>query len=639
MAEVMQFKTESKRLLELMINSIYTNKEIFLREIISNASDAIDKYHYISLTSDKLPKNNDYEININIDKENRLLTITDNGIGMTKDELINSLGTIAKSGSLEFIEKLKENKDKAADIDIIGQFGVGFYSAFMVANLIEVKTRSLLDDKGYLFKSTGEDTFEISEIDKENTGTEIILHLRKNDDEFEYDTFLDEWKIKGLVKQYSDYVRYPIKMEVTKSVIKEGTEDSENPEYIDTKEIEVLNSMTPIWKKSKFEVTDEDYNNFYKQKYYDHNDPLLHLAINVEGKLEYTTLLFIPSEPPYNLYSEKYEKGLQLYCKGVFIMDKCKELLPDYLRFVKGLVDSSDLNLNISRELLQKSKVLKDIANNIEKKVINKLEALMKDDFDKYLEFYKHYGLNLKFGIYEDFGMKKDLLKDLILYNTINEEKMISLKQYVENMKEKQEFIYYASAKTKEQVNAMPQMDLVKKQGYDVLILSDDVDEFVLNILMEYDGHKFKSINQGDLDLLDEEEKKKINELNETKKPLLDALKDALKNDVKDVVLSKRLTDSAVCLVSSDGMSFEMEKVLSNMPNNNTDLKAERILEINPNHELFNALEKIYLDAPSDINKYADLLYNQALLMEGFSIKDPVDFSNKMCDLIIRASK
>lgn len=639
MAEVMQFKTESKRLLELMINSIYTNKEIFLREIISNASDAIDKYHYISLTSDKLPKNNDYEININIDKENRLLTITDNGIGMTKDELINSLGTIAKSGSLEFIEKLKENKDKAADIDIIGQFGVGFYSAFMVANLIEVKTRSLLDDKGYLFKSTGEDTFEISEIDKENTGTEIILHLRKNDDEFEYDTFLDEWKIKGLVKQYSDYVRYPIKMEVTKSVIKEGTEDSENPEYIDTKEIEVLNSMTPIWKKSKSEVTDEDYNNFYKQKYYDHNDPLLHLAINVEGKLEYTTLLFIPSEPPYNLYSEKYEKGLQLYCKGVFIMDKCKELLPDYLRFVKGLVDSSDLNLNISRELLQKSKVLKDIANNIEKKVINKLEALMKDDFDKYLEFYKHYGLNLKFGIYEDFGMKKDLLKDLILYNTINEEKMISLKQYVENMKEKQEFIYYASAKTKEQVNAMPQMDLVKKQGYDVLILSDDVDEFVLNILMEYDGHKFKSINQGDLDLLDEEEKKKINELNETKKPLLDALKDALKNDVKDVVLSKRLTDSAVCLVSSDGMSFEMEKVLSNMPNNNTDLKAERILEINPNHELFNALEKIYLDAPSDINKYADLLYNQALLMEGFSIKDPVDFSNKMCDLIIRASK
>ncbi len=639
MAEVMQFKTESKRLLELMINSIYTNKEIFLREIISNASDAIDKYHYISLTSDKLPKNNDYEINLIIDKENRLLTISDNGIGMTKEELINSLGTIAKSGSLEFIEKLKENKEKAADIDIIGQFGVGFYSAFMVANLIEVRTRSLLDNKGYLFKSTGEDTFEISEIEKDNSGTEIILHLRPNDDEFEYDTFLDEWKIKGLVKQYSDYVRYPIKMEVTKSVVKEGTEDSENPEYVDTKEIEVLNSMTPIWKKSKSEVTDEDYNNFYKQKYYDHNDPLLHLAINVEGKLEYTTLLFIPSEPPYNLYSEKYEKGLQLYCKGVFIMDKCKELLPDYLRFVKGLVDSSDLNLNISRELLQKSKVLKDIANNIEKKVVNKLEALMKDDFDKYLEFYKHYGLNLKFGIYEDFGMKKDLLKDLILYNTINEDKMVSLKQYVENMKEKQEFIYYASAKTKEQVNAMPQMDLVKKQGYDVLVLSDDVDEFVLNILMEYEGHKFKSINQGDLDLLDEDEKKKINELNETKKPLLDSLKDALKNDVKDVVLSKRLTDSAVCLVSSDGMSFEMEKVLSNMPNNNTDLKAERILEINPNHELFNALEKIYLDNPNDINKYADLLYNQALLMEGFNIKDPVDFSNKMCDLIIRASK
>ena len=638
MAEVMQFKTESKRLLELMINSIYTNKEIFLREIISNASDAIDKYHYLSLTDDKLPKTNNYEIQIKVDKENRTLTISDNGIGMTKDELINSLGTIAKSGSLEFLEKLKDSKEKPSDIDIIGQFGVGFYSAFMVANLIEVRTRSLYDTTGYLFKSTGEDTFEISEINKENTGTDVTLFLRPSDDEYDYDSFLDEWKIKGLVKQYSDYVRYPIKMEVTKSVEKEPVEEGKDPEYVEVTEMETLNSMTPIWKKSKSELTDEDYNNFYKQKYYDSKDPLMHIAMNVEGKLEYTALLYIPSEPPYNLYSEKYEKGLQLYCKGVFIMDKCKELLPDYLRFVKGLVDSSDLNLNISRELLQKSKVLKDIADNIEKKVVNKLQALMKDDFDKYLEFYKHYGLNLKFGIYEDFGMKKDLLKDLILYNTINQEKMISLKQYVDAMKENQEFIYYASAKTKEQVNAMPQMDLIKKQGYDVLILTDDVDEFLINILMEYEGHKFKSINQGDLDLLDEEEKKKINELNESKKPLLDALKEALKGEVKDVVLSKRLTDSAVCLVSSDGVSFEMEKVIANMPNN-PNLKAEKILEINPNHELFNALEKVYLNNPTEINEYADLLYNQALLMEGFEISDPVAFSKKMCDLMIKSVK
>lgn len=638
MAEVMQFKTESKRLLELMINSIYTNKEIFLREIISNASDAIDKYHYLSLTDDKLPKTNDYEILISIDKDNRTLTISDNGIGMTKEELINSLGTIAKSGSLEFLEKLKDSKEKPSDIDIIGQFGVGFYSAFMVANLIEVRTRSLYDTKGYLFKSTGEDTFEISEIEKEDSGTEVTLHLRPSDDEYDYDTFLDEWKIKGLVKQYSDYVRYPIKMEVTRSVPKGEAEEGKEPEYVEVKEMETLNSMTPIWKKAKSEVTDEDYNNFYKQKYYDNKDPLMHIAMNVEGKLEYTALLYIPSEPPYNLYSEKYEKGLQLYCKGVFIMDKCKELLPDYLRFVKGLVDSSDLNLNISRELLQKSKVLKDIADNIEKKVVSRLQSLMKDDFDKYLEFYKHYGLNLKFGVYEDFGMKKDLLKDLILYNTVNQDNMISLKQYVDGMKEGQEFIYYVSAKTKEQVNAMPQMDLIKKQGYDVLILPDDVDEFLINILMEYEGHKFKSVNQGDLDLLDEEEKKKINELNESKKPLLDALKEALKDDVKDVVLSKRLTDSAVCLVSSDGVSFEMEKVLANMPNN-PDLKAEKILEINPNHELFSALEKVYLNNPSEIGEYANLLYNQALLMEGFEIKDPVAFSKKMCDLMVKAAK
>ncbi len=642
MSEVREFKTESKRLLDLMINSIYTNKEIFLRELISNASDAIDKYHYLSLSEDKLPRKNDYEINLSIDSKNRTLTIKDNGIGMTYDELVNSLGTIAKSGSLEFMEKIKElnksEEDKEvskADIDIIAEFGVGFYSAFMVANKVEVKTRSLYDDKAYLFISSGEDTYTIDEISKDDCGTEITLYLRDNNDDYDFDKFLDEWTIKSLVKQYSDYVRYPIKMLVTKSVLKEGTKDK----YEDTLELETLNAMTPIWKKNKNEVSDEEYNKFYTNKYYDYKDPLEHLVINVEGKVNYTALLYIPAQAPYNLYSEKYEKGLQLYSKGVFIMDKCKELIPDYLRFVKGLVDSSDISLNISREMLQKSKELTDIASNVEKKIVSRLEKMKDNEFDKYLEFFKCFGVNLKFGVYDDFGAKKDLLKDLIIYNTINSDKMLGLKDYVSNMKEDQKFIYYASAKTKEQVLAMPQMDLIKKHGYDVLILPDDVDEFLINILMEYDGHKFQSVNQGDLDLLDKNEEKKINELNEQKKPMLDAIKEALKDEVSDVKISKRLTDSAVCLVSGDGVSFEMEKVLQSMPNANEEIKATKILELNPNHDIFKALENVYLNNPNEISSYAELLYSQALLIEGFPIKDPIAFSNKMCELIIKASK
>ena len=636
MSEVREFKTESKRLLNLMINSIYTNKEIFLRELISNASDAIDKYHYMSLTEDKLPKKNDYEINLSYDTKKRTFTIKDNGIGMTYDELVNSLGTIAKSGSLEFIEKLKDEKNKdKIDVDIIGQFGVGFYSAFMVANKVEVKTRSLYDTKAYKFVSEGEETYTIDEIEKEDSGTEITLYLRKNTDDYDYDKFLDEWTIKSLVKQYSDYIRYPIKMEVTKSVKKEGTED----EYEDKKEIEILNAMTPIWKKNKNDVTDEEYNNFYMQKYYDYKEPLFHILLNVEGKVNYTALLYVPSVAPYNLYSEKYEKGLQLYSKGVFIMDKCKELVPDYFRFVKGLVDSSDLSLNISRELLQKSKELKEIAENVEKKLVSKLENLMKNDFDTYLKFFEVFGINLKFGVYDEFGAKKDLLKDLIIYHTTNQEKMISLKEYVEAMPKDQKVIYYASAKNKEQVLAMPQMDLIKKYNYDVLILPDDVDEFLIQILREYDGHKFQSVNQGDLDLLDKDEEEKVKELNTQKKPLLDAMKEALKDEVSDVVISKRLTNSAVCLVSTDGVSFEMEKVLNQMPNANGDVKAGRILELNPNHELFKAIEDVYLKEPQEIANLADLLYNQALLVEGFPIKNPVEFSKKMCDLIIKASK
>ena len=634
--ETKKFKTESKRLLDLMINSIYTNKEIFLRELISNASDAIDKYHYLSLCEDKLPRKNDYEINIETDSKKRTISISDNGIGMTYDELVNSLGTIAKSGSLEFLEKIKDkSQEELKDIDIIGQFGVGFYSSFMVASKVEVRTRSLYDESGYLFTSNGEDTYTIEHLDKEDSGTTVTLYLRKNDDEYEYDKFLDEWNLKSLVKQYSDYVRYPIKMLVTKSVLKEGTTDK----YEDKQELETLNAMTPIWKKNKNDVTDEEYNNFYSQKYYDYKEPLMHILLNVEGKVNYTALLYIPSVAPYNLYSEKYEKGLQLYSKGVFIMDKCKELLPDYLRFVKGLVDTSDLSLNISRELLQKSKDLADIASNVEKKIVARLSSLMKDDFDKYVEFFKSFGINLKFGVYDEFGLKKDLLKDLIIYNTINQDKMITFKEYVNNMAKDQKVIYYASAKDKDAVLAMPQMDLIKKHGYDVLILPDDVDEFLINILGEYDGKKFKSVNQGDLDLLSKEEKDQVKAVEEQKRPMLDAIKEALKDEVSDVKISKRLTDSAVCLVSGDGVSFEMEKVLQSMPNANEEMKANKILELNPNHPLFNALEKVFLDDPTSINDYAQLLYSQALLIEGFPIKDPVNFSKKMCDLMIKATK
>ena len=639
MAEIKQFKTESKRMLDLMINSIYTNKEIFLRELISNASDAIDKYHYLSLTEDKLPKVNDYEIFLAIDKEKRTITISDNGIGMTYDEVNDSLGTIAKSGSKEFMEKMKDAKD---NVEIIGQFGVGFYSAFMVAKNVEVRTRSLYTDSGYLFSSTGTDSYEVSEIEKEDTGSEITLYLRDNDDDFDYDTFLEEWTIRDLVKKYSDYVRYPIKMNVTKRVKKEvevveGEEEKE-PEYEDVISVETLNSMTPIWRKPKNEITDVELNTFYKQKFYDYEDPLLNLMINVEGNLEYTALVYIPKKAPYNLYSEKFEKGLQLYSKGVFIMDKCKELVPDYLRFVRGLVDSSDFNLNISREVLQKSKQLQDIAKNLEKKILSRLEKLMKDDFDTYLEFFKSFGVNLKYGIYDNYGLKKDLLQDLIIYNTVNNDSMISLKQYVENMKEDQKYIYYASGKSKSAILAMPQMDIIKKQGYDVLVLTDEVDEFAINVMREYDKKEFKSINQGELDLLNEEEKEKIKELNEQKKPLLEKLKEVLNDQVSDVVLSERLTDSAVCLVSGDGISFEMEKVVANMPTEDKP-KASRILEINPNHSLFKAIEKVYLNNPLELEEYADLLYSQALLIEGFELEDPIKFANQLNNLITKAVK
>lgn len=639
MSEIKEFKTETKKLLDLMINSIYTNREIFLRELISNASDAIDKYHYLSLNDDKLEKRNDYAIHLEVNKKKRTITISDNGIGMTKDELVNNLGTIAKSGSSEFAKKL--NGDEASSVDIIGQFGVGFYSAFMVAKNVQVDTKSPFSDQAYRFSSTGEGKYKIEDIKKEETGTSIKITLRDNKDEDNYDEFLDEYRLQELVKKYSDYIRYPIRMNVTHydpKIDKDGNEIE--GETVENVVEETLNSMIPIWKKNKNEVTTEQLNEFYKSKFNDYEDPLLASYTNVEGVVSYSSLLFIPAKAPQNLYSDKFEKGLQLYTKGVFIMDKCKDLLPDYLRFVKGLVDSSDLSLNISREILQQDRQLVKIAKNIEKKIVSELEKLINDDFDKYLKFFEVYGLNIKYGIYENYGMNKDLLKDLVIYQTLNNEKKITLKQYVENMKENQEFIYFASGKTKASVLTLPQMDMIKKQGYDVLILTDDVDEFAIMMLDKYQEKKFKSITQGDLDILSTEEKSKIDELKESKKTLLEKMKEYLKDEVNDVCLSKRLVDSPVCIVSGEnGLSLEMEKVLTSMPGNNNDVKATKILEINPNHELFIAIEKVYEQEPEQLSNYANLLYNQALLIEGMPLKNPSEFSKLMCELMIKAVK
>lgn len=637
MSEVRKFKTESKRLLDLMINSIYTNKEIFLRELISNASDAIDKYHYLSLTNKDIPVQDSYHIHLSINKDDRILTIEDNGIGMTYEEVINNLGTIAKSGSLEFLNNLKE--EQAKDIDIIGQFGVGFYSAFMVSDKVVVETKSPLSEKGYRFTSKGTEKYEIEEIDKPQVGTKIDIYLRKSTEEEDYDQFLDDYHIQSLVKKYSDYVRYPITMEVEKSVpeVDKDGKEIEN-KYKTIHETITLNSMVPIWKKSKNEVSEKDLNEFYKQKFADYNDPMLSLFVNAEGMLTYNALLFIPKKAPYDLYTENYEKGLKLYTKGVFIMDKCKELIPDYLRFVKGLVDSSDLSLNISREILQQNRQLTKIATNIEKKVLNELTKLQKEDYDKYLDFFNQYGINFKYGIYNSYGADKEKLQDLLVYKTIQQEKPIPLKTYVENMKKDQEYIYFASAKDKNAVLAMPQMDLIKKHEYDVLILDDQIDEFVITMLQNYDKKSFKSINQGDLNILDEKQKEEVEKLKDLKKPLIEKLKEILKDDVSDVVISSRLSDSPVCLVSKDGVSLEMEKVLASLPTENK-AKAQKVLELNPNHELFKAMERIYAKDANALKDYAELLYNQALLMEGFPLKDPVAFSNKMCELMIKSSK
>ncbi len=629
MKETKEFKTETKRLLDMMINSIYTHKEIFLRELISNASDAIDKRHYLSLTNSNIASD-DYKILVEADKENRTITITDNGVGLTEKELEEHLGTIAKSGSKEFLEAV--SKEKTPDVDIIGQFGVGFYSAFMVAKKVDVLTKSVNDGTSHLFSSEGLESYTIEDSEKEDYGTKITLYLRDNTEDENYDEYLDEYRIKDLIKKYSDYVRYPIQTWVTKYDPKSDDDKDDDNEPKTHLELETINSMLPIWKKNKSEVTEEELNNFYKSKFMDYQDPITSIHINVEGMLTYTALLFIPKKPFYDMYSDRNERGLQLYTKGVFILDKCKELIPEYLRFVKGLVDSSDLSLNISREMLQEDRSLKKIATNVEKKILAELSRMLKNDREKYLEFFKDYGINLKYGLYENYGEKKDLLKDLIIFNSYNTEKPITFSEYVEAMKEGQKDIYYAIGKDKASVEKLPQMDLVKSKGYDVLILADDVDEFMIQVLKKYNDHEFKSINSGDLGLIDEEESKKIDELKETKKSLLESVKASLPG-VKDVILSKRLVDAPCCLASDGEISFEMERVLKQQ---HSEVKADRILELNPNHPVFKKLEDAYDTSKELGDKYSNILYADALLQEGILPDDPKAFGEALCELLLK---
>ncbi|HHD2584574.1 TPA: molecular chaperone HtpG [Clostridium perfringens] len=620
--EKREFKAESKRLLDIVINSIYTNREIFLRELISNASDAIDKVYYKTLGDSSLTFNkDDYYIKIKPNKEERTLTISDKGIGMTEKELDENLGVIAKSGSLQF---KKENEIKDG-FDIIGQFGVGFYSGFLVADKITVITKAFGADKAYKWESDGVDGYTISEAEKDSFGTDIILHLKANDEDENYDEFLEEYKLKSLIKKYSDFIRYPIKLDVTKSRVKEGTEN-EQEEYVE----EIVNSMVPLWRRNKNELTDDDYNNFYVEKRFGFDKPLRHMHISVDGMISYNSILYIPENIPYDYYTKEYEKGLELYSNGVLIMEKCSELLPDYFGFVKGIVDSQDLSLNISREMLQHDRQLSRIAKNIKTKIKNELESMMKNDRESYEKFYKSFGRQLKYGVYDDFGMNKDELKDLLMFYSSKEKKMVSLAEYVERMAEDQKYIYYAVGESNERIEKMPQTEMVLDKGYEILYFTEDVDEFAIKMLMNYKEKEFKSVSSGDLGIESEEENKKENEEN---KGIFEAMKEALGEKISEVKASSRLKNYPVCLSSEGEVSIEMEKILSAMPNNQ-GVKAQKVLEVNTNHEVFNSLKDALEKDKDKFNLYTKLLYNQALLVEGLSIEDPVDFTNDICKLM-----
>lgn len=625
-----EFKAESKRLLDMMINSIYTHKEIFLREIISNASDAIDKLYFKSLTDTSVGmKKSDFAINIAIDKENRTLTVSDNGIGMTEEDLENNLGTIANSGSFAF----KKDNDLGDDVDIIGQFGVGFYSTFMVAKEVTVVTKAFGSDQAYKWTSDGVEGYTIEECDKpDGVGTTITLKLKDDTDDEKYSTYLDQYQIQSLVKKYSDYIRFPIRMEVEHT---HYNEEGKEPEV--HKAIETLNSMTPIWKKNKSELKDEDYNNFYMEKFGDYEPPIAHIHSKNEGVATYDALLYIPARAPFDYYSKDYEKGLQLYSSGVMIMEKCADLLPDWFSFVKGVVDSEDLSLNISRELLQQDRQLKIIAKNLEKSIKNELAKLLKNDREKYEKFYSVFGLQFKFGIYQSYGAANETLKDLLMFPSSFDGKNVTLKEYVSRMKEDQKEIYYACGETKERIEMLPQLEKIKDKGYEVLYFTQDVDEFAIKVMINYDGKPFKSISDADLDLDTEEEKEEAKKLDEENKDMFTFMQEAIADKVKTVRLSKKLKTHPVCLSSDGSITIEMEKVLNAMPQNDGNkVKAEKALEINPNHPIFEKLKDLYANDKDKLKDYTKLLYDQALLIEGMSIDNPVEFANLVCELMTK---
>lgn len=621
-----QFKAESKRLLEMMINSIYSQKEIFLRELISNASDAIDKIYYKALTDEALTFDKDsYYIKIEADKENRLLKISDTGIGMTKEDLENNLGTIAKSGSLAF-----KNENEAKDgHDIIGQFGVGFYSAFMVADEVTVVSKALGSEEAYKWESKGADGYKIDPCEKESVGTEITLKIKGNTEDEQFDEYLDEYRLKAIIKKYSDFIRYPIKMDMTSSRLKEGSEN----EYEEFTEEQTINSMVPIWRKNKSELTEEDYENFYQEKRYGFDKPLKHIHIKVDGTVRYNAILYIPENVPFDYYSKEFEKGLELYSSGVLIMEKCSDLLPDYFGFVKGMVDSEDLSLNISREILQQDKQLKFIAKNIKSKIKRELESLLKNEREKYEKFYNAFGRQLKFGVYNDFGQDKEVLQDLIMFYSSKEKKLVTLDEYVSRMPEDQKYIYYATGESIDRIDKLPQTELVSEKGYEILYFTDDVDEFAIKMLMNYKEKEFKSVSSGDLGIEEESEKQTESEEKESKE-LFDYMKEVLGDKVKNVRASKRLKSHPVCLTAEGEVSIEMEKVLSAMPNNQT-VKADKVLEINVNHEVFSSLKTAFEQDKEKVKLFTNLLYNQALLIEGLPINDPVEFTNDICKVMV----
>lgn len=623
-----EFQAESKRLLDLMINSIYTHKEIFLRELISNASDAIDKMYYKALTDDavKFDKDN-YYIKITLDKDNRILRVIDTGIGMTREELEDNLGTIAKSGSFDF-KKDNELKD---GFEIIGQFGVGFYSAFMVADTVTVLSKAFGSTEAYKWESQGADGYTIEPWEKDTVGTEVILKIKEDTEDEKYSEFLDEYRIKGIIKKYSDFIRYPIKMDVTVRKLKEGSKD----EYEDRVEEQVINSMVPIWRKNKNELTDEDYNNFYSEKHYGFDKPVKHIHISADGVVSYKAILFIPERIPFDYYTKEYEKGLELYANGVLIMNKCPELLPDYFSFVKGMVDSEDLSLNISREMLQHDRQLQLIAKNIKTKIKNELLDLQKTDREKYEKFYNSFGRQLKFGVYNEFGSNKEFLQDLLMFYSSKEKKLVTLDEYVSRMPAEQKYIYYATGDSVERIEKLPQAELVAEKGYEILYLTEDIDEFVLKVLMSYKDKEYKSVSGGDLGIEDKADEKEAEADSEENKKLFEAMKNILAGKVKDVRASKRLRSHPVCLTNEGEISIEMEKVLNSLPSGG-NVKADKVLEINTNHEVFQALKEARDKDEQALNLYTNLLYNQALLIEGLPVQDPVEFANDICKLMVK---